>query len=110
MLKVKRLNKHKKIAKRIRGTAEQPRLAVFRSTQHIYAQIIDDSASKTLAAESDLKLKGTKKERAAMVGENLAKKAIALKVKKVVFDRGGVLYHGRVQSLADGARKGGLEF
>ncbi len=83
---------------------------MFRSTQHIYAQIIDDSKNKTLVSSSDVKLKGTKKEKAVLVGEDLAKKAAKLKIKKIVFDRGGFKYHGRISSLAEGARKGGLEF
>ncbi len=93
------------------GTKEQPRLAVFRSSQHIYAQIVDDSIGKTLAAESDLKMdKLPKNQKAAEVGKRLAEKALKLKIKKVVFDRGGFLYHGRVAELGKGARKGGLEF
>ncbi len=111
MLKTKRQLRHKKVRKNIRGTQERPRLAVFKSAQHIYAQIIDDVKGVTIAAESDLKLdKGTKTEKAIMVGENLAKKAIKAKVAKVVFDRGGFKYHGRIVALATGARKGGLEF
>lgn len=111
MYKNKRLQRHTKVRKKIAGTSDQPRVAVFRSTQHIYAQIIDDSAHKTLVSESDLKVKtGNKSERAGAVGENLAKKALAQKITKVVFDRGGFLYHGRVKALAEGLRKGGLEF
>ena len=110
MLKEKRQRKHKTITKRIPADTERLRLSVHRSTQHIYARIIDDRQSKTLAFESDLKLKGTKTEKAAMVGENLAKKALGLKITKVNFDRGGFLYHGRIKALAEGARKGGLEF
>lgn len=93
------------------GNKNRPRLAVFRSSQHIYAQIINDSEGKTLVSESDLALKeGAKKTRAQTVGENLAKKAIKKNIKLVVFDRGGFKYHGRVAALAEGARKGGLEF
>jgi large subunit ribosomal protein L18 len=111
MKKQIRLAKHKRVRKNILGTSDKPRLAVFRSLQHIYAQIIDDSKGLTLVAESDMTIKtGTKKEKATLVGENLAKKAASKKIKQVVFDRGGFLYHGRVQSLAEGARKGGLEF
>ena len=90
---------------------DRPRVAVFKSGQHIYAQIIDDKAGKTLVSESDLKVKeGTKKERATKVGEILAGKAAKAKITKVVFDRGGFAYHGRVASLAEGLRKGGLQF
>lgn len=86
-------------------------MAVFRSSQHIYAQLIDDTKSVTLAAASDLNVKsGPKRERAEVVGGEIAKKAIQKKIKSVVFDRGGFRYHGRIAALADGARKGGLEF
>ncbi|MBI2021565.1 50S ribosomal protein L18 [Candidatus Daviesbacteria bacterium] len=111
MYKVSRQNRHKKIRKKIFGTKDRPRLSVFRSGQHIYAQIIDDSQGKTLVAESDLKInEGSKKVKASQVGENLAKKAVKGKIKKVVFDRGGYPYQGRLIALAEGARKGGLEF
>jgi len=90
---------------------ERPRVAVFRSGQHIYAQIIDDNQGKTLVAQSDLKTtEGTKKEKAMKVGELLAGKALKAKITKVVFDRGGFAYHGRVASLAEGLRKGGIQF
>lgn len=90
---------------------DRPRVAVFKSAAHIYAQIIDDKAGKTLASESDLKVKeGTKTEKAMKVGENLAQKAVKAKITKIVFDRGGFNYHGRVASLAEGLRKGGLQF
>lgn len=95
------------------GTADQPRLSVFRSNRAISAQLIDDVAGKTLAAASSLELGKTKKaksEAASLVGEAIAKKAIAAKIKKAIFDRGSYAYHGRVKALADGARKGGLEF
>ena len=108
MLRVKR---HSKIRKRVVGTSERPRLSVFRSTKHIYAQIVDDKAGKTIISESDLKLsKVVKKEKAYTVGKELAGKAMKKKIKKVVFDRGGFLYHGRVAELARGAREGGLIF
>ncbi len=111
MLKVKRQLKHKRVRKTVTGTSDRPRLAVFKSMQHIYAQIIDDSSGKTLAAQSDLKITtGTKKERALTVGENIAKVAVKEKIKMVVFDRGGFKYHGRIAALAEGARKGGLQF
>lgn len=111
MKKINRLAKHKRIRKNIFGSMDKPRLTVFKSSQHIYAQLIDDSQNKTLMAESDLALKsGSKKEKAQIVGENLAKKALKKSIKQVVFDRGGFIYHGRIAALADGARKGGLEF
>jgi large subunit ribosomal protein L18 len=110
-----RAKKHYRIRKNIFGTAECPRLAVFRSAKHIYAQIIDDNKGVTLAAAStlDASLKGTyggNKEVAKQVGLLLAQKAKDNNITKVVFDRGGLLYHGRIAALADGAREGGLEF
>jgi large subunit ribosomal protein L18 len=111
MYKHKRLQRHKKVRKNVVGSSERPRLSVFRSHQHIYAQIIDDTKGLTLVSESDFLVKsGTKKDKAQTVGENIAKKALQKKIKQVVFDRGGFIYHGRVQALAEGARKGGLEF
>jgi large subunit ribosomal protein L18 len=99
------------------GTAERPRLNVFRSLKHIYAQVIDDDQGETLVAASTLdpelrkKLKGlTKSEQAKLVGELVAGRALAQGVKRVVFDRGGYKYHGRVKALAEGSREGGLEF
>ena len=111
--------KRNKIKKRIRkivfGTKDQPRLTVFRSNKEIYAQIIDDSSSKTIASASskdkDLKLKTSNKtEISKIVGDSIGKKAIKAGIKKVSFDRNGYLYHGRVKSLADGAREAGLNF
>ena len=101
-----------RIRKRVSGTAERPRLTVFRSNKQIYAQVIDDTVGKTLAAASSLKLdiKAPKKEIAAKVGEMIAKKAQEAGVVSVVFDRNGYLYHGRVKELADAARNGGLKF
>ena len=107
-----------RIMKKVRGTPEQPRLTVYRSLHHLYAQIIDDVNSRTLVAASSLskemkdQLKSLKgqKEIAKRVGMAVAKKAVAQKLKRVVFDRNGYLYHGVVKSLADGAREGGLEF
>ena len=104
---------HRRIRKRMSGTPARPRLAVFRSQSHIYAQVIDDDAGRTLAAASTLALggsSGTKSERAAEVGKLLATAAKSAGVDTCVFDRGGYLYHGRVKALADGAREGGLEF
>ena len=97
---------------KISGTAERPRLTVFRSNKQIYAQVIDDTVGKTLAVASSLKLdiKAPKKEIAAKVGEMIAKKAQEAGVVSVVFDRNGYLYHGRVKELADAARNGGLKF
>lgn len=107
-----REKRHLRVRKYISGTADKPRLAVFRSAKHIYAQIIDDKAGKTLAFESDLKLgkKSAKSDTAFEVGKSLAEKAVKKGVKVVVFDRGGFLYHGRVEKLANGAREGGLKF
>lgn len=110
-----RAKKHYRIRKNINGTAECPRLAVFRSAKHIYAQIIDDNEGVTLVAAStlDASLKdayGGNCEAAKNVGKLLAEKAMEKGIKQVVFDRGGLLYHGRVAALADGAREGGLEF
>ncbi|MBI2337987.1 50S ribosomal protein L18 [Candidatus Daviesbacteria bacterium] len=106
-----RIKRHKKIRKKIMGTKDRPRLAVFRSSRHIYAQIIDDSTGKTLVSESDFKMeKLPKSQKAAQVGKKMAEKALKLKIKKVVFDRGGFLYHGRIAEFSKGAREGGLEF
>lgn len=111
MYKVLRLRKHKKIRNKITGTQDKPRLAVFRSGKHIYAQIVNDNTGKTLVWASDLKMTKEKKAgKAYAVGKELAEKALKLKIKRVAFDRGGFLYHGRVESLAKGAREGGLEF
>lgn len=111
MLKQLRISKHKRARRKIFGQPERPRIAVFKSSQHIYAQVIDDLNGKTLVSGSDLKVKaGTKKERALKVGETLAQKAVKAKITKVVFDRGGFAYHGRIVALAEGLRKGGLDF
>ena len=103
-----------KIRRRIRaaisGTSEQPRLAIFRSNNEIYAQVIDDLRGETLAAASSKGATGTKVEQAVVVGKKIAEKAIAAGISSVVFDRGGYLYHGRIKALADGAREGGLKF
>ncbi len=128
-----RYSRHKRVRAKIFGTARVPRLCVFRSSKHIYVQVIDDEKSKTLAQASDFELKNTsnrndrhnlkqeKKEGtpkpltgkvavAYKVGKLIAEKALQKKIKKVVFDRGGYKYHGRVKALAEGARKGGLKF
>lgn len=112
--KEKRIRRHKKIRMDIRGTQDRPRLLVFRSNQHIYAQLIDDDKAKILinVADKDLKIKkGEKKSDIAKeVGKTIAQKALEAKIETVVFDRGGNLYHGRVKALAEGAREGGLKF
>ncbi|MEX0683339.1 MAG: 50S ribosomal protein L18 [Dehalococcoidia bacterium] len=111
-----RLRRHARVRERISGTPERPRLDVFRSVNHIYAQIIDDSIGHTLVAasdiEKDLSKNGNKKktEVATVVGEALAKRAKEKGIKAVIFDRGGFRYHGRVKALAEAARKGGLTF
>lgn len=107
-----RIRRKKHIRKIVRGTAERPRLTVFRSAKHIYAQVIDDDAGTTLAAASTLKVDGHggNKDAAKSVGAEVAKKALAANIEQVVFDRNGYLYHGRVAALADGAREAGLKF
>jgi large subunit ribosomal protein L18 len=107
-----RLRRHTRVRRRVVGTAERPRLAVFRSNRHIYAQLIDDAAGRTLAAAGSLALpgEGDKKQAARRVGSELARLAKASGVTSVVFDRGGYQYHGRVRALADAAREGGLDF
>jgi len=112
-----RTARHRRVRNKISGTSERPRLNVFRSTSHIYAQVIDDIKGVTIAsastAEKDVasKISGkTKKEAAKIVGEIVGKRAIQKKVTEVVFDRGGYLYTGRVAELADGARQAGLKF
>lgn len=108
-----RRRRHRRVRRKISGTAERPRLAVFRSNRGIFAQLIDDESGRTLASASWLALKGfkgTKTDQAAEVGALLASAAKGAGVSEAVFDRGGFLYHGRVKALADGARKGGLRF
>ena len=107
-----RVARHDRLRKKVTGTSERPRLAVFRSLKHISAQVIDDSTGMTLAAASshEKDMPTGNAEGAKKVGEELAKRAQAKGVKSVVFDRGGFRYHGRVASLAEGARKAGLEF
>lgn len=127
----KRFRRHKRLRGKVFGTAKRPRLCVFRSNKHIYAQIINDQKKGTLAAASDLELKSKSKKKissatpqknksaggrkgkiaqAYRVGELVARKAIKENIKEVVFDRGGYKYHGRVKALAEGAREGGLKF
>ena len=123
-----RVARHKRVRAKIKGTADRPRLSVFRSNQHIWTQLIDDTDGKTLVAVNDLNLKiGTKKSKikaksenkevggfkiniAEKVGELVAEKALKKKIFQVVFDRGGYKYHGVIKAVADGARKGGLKF
>ncbi|MEK7636998.1 MAG: 50S ribosomal protein L18 [Patescibacteria group bacterium] len=107
-----RIRRHRRVRARISGTADRPRLAVFRSHAHIEAQLIDDVAGHTLVSATDrpLNAKATKTERAAAVGTELAAKARTQKITTVVFDRGGYQYHGRVKALAEAARAGGLIF
>ena len=119
---IKKMNKnadrrirHERVRKKVFGTSVKPRLCVYRSTNYIYAQIIDDVNGNTLCASSSLALKATvenmtKKEAATQVGKDIATKALALGLSEVVFDRGGYIYTGRVAALADGAREAGLKF
>ncbi len=111
-----RKRRQRRIRRKISGTAQRPRLNVFRSLDHIYAQVIDDVAGHTLVAASTVdkdlaaQLDGKKKrEQATLVGKTVAQRALAAGIEEVVFDRGGYLYHGRVKALADGAREGGLK-
>jgi len=119
--KEKRYRRHKHVRAKIKGNSKVPRLCVFRSNKHVYAQIIDDEKGHIFVSASDLELKNKKNSRvpkelkakvavAYMVGQLVAQKANEKKIKKVVFDRGGYKYHGRVKALAEGARSGGLDF
>ena len=113
--KRKRLRNKARTRKKIQGTAERPRLAVFKSARHIYAQLVDDEAGRTLAAACSLQMdKKTpvqnRSRQAEWVGESMAKKALEKKIETVTFDRGGFIYHGRLKALAEGARKAGLKF
>lgn len=109
-----RIRRHERVRKNISGTAQRPRLNVYRSLNHIYAQVIDDEKGVTLVAASsmdkDFEGYGGNVEAAKKVGAKVAEKALAAGIKQVVFDRGGYVYHGRVAALAEGAREGGLEF
>jgi large subunit ribosomal protein L18 len=113
----KRAKRKGTIRKRINGTAERPRLSVFRSAKHVYAQAIDDVTGRVLAAASDTEEKlasavsgKPKKDRARAIGKAIGEKLVALKVTAVVFDRNGFIYHGRIKEIADGAREAGLQF
>ena len=115
--RVARLRRHRRVRKHVVGTPERPRLNVFRSLRHIYAQVIDDSRERTLVSASTMdqevkaQLQGlSKTEQARVVGKVLAERALSQGIEQVVFDRGGYQYHGRVKALADAARKGGLDF
>jgi large subunit ribosomal protein L18 len=108
-----RLRRHRRVRGKVSGTAERPRLAVFRSNRGVFAQLVDDEAGRTLASASWLDVrsfKGTKTDQATEVGKALAAAARDAGITSCVFDRGGYLYHGRVKALAEGAREGGLEF
>lgn len=112
---IRRIRIKKRIRGKISGNATRPRLSIFRSNSEIYAQLVDDSTGKTLITISSLgkensSLKGSKSEKAKMIGAAIAKKAVAQGINEVVFDRNGFLYHGRVKALADGARENGLKF
>ncbi len=114
--KKERLKRKQRIKYKIRGTAERPRLCVYKSLNHIYAQIVDDENGVTLVSASTLdvdlrdKVKGSNVKSAIVVGESIAKKALEKGIDKVVFDRNGYIYHGKVKALADSARKAGLKF
>ena len=113
-----RSRRRQRVRKKIRGSAEKPRLTVFRSAKHIYAQLIDDGSARTILESSSLSKdmraglgsRGGNKEGAAIIGKSIAEKALDKGIKKVVFDRNGFLYHGRVKALAEAAREAGLEF
>jgi len=109
---VARLTKKIRIRKTVNGTVERPRLCVFRSAKHIYAQVVNDSSNKVILTVSSLKVSEKKsgKEQATQVGKEVAKAALAKGIKNIVFDRNGFVYHGRIKALADGAREGGLNF
>jgi large subunit ribosomal protein L18 len=107
----RRFKRHLRVRNKISGTPERPRLVVFRSLKHIYAQLVDDTAQRTLATVSDLGIEqGKKGERASEVGKLIAERAKSAGITRVVFDRAGYRYHGRIKAVADGAREGGLEF
>ena len=105
-----RQRRHLRVRKKVTGTEERPRLVVFRSLKHIYAQLVDDATQRTILTVTDSGLEGKPTEKSVEVGKRLAAKAKDAGVKRVVFDRAGYKYHGRVKGVADGAREGGLEF
>ncbi len=105
-----RLKNKVRIRKKVKGTAERPRFSVFRSSKHIYAQLVDDETGTTLVSASSQGSKSNSREVAKKVGEEIAKKAMAKDISAVVFDRSGYIYHGKIKSLADGARETGLKF
>ncbi|MDP3762986.1 MAG: 50S ribosomal protein L18 [bacterium] len=110
-MKSKRIARHKRIRAKIKGTKARPRLSVFRSSKHLFLQLVDDAGSRTLFGVSDASLKkGTKTERARLFGRQVAKNILELKVASVVFDRGGYKYQGRVKALAEALREGGVKF
>ncbi|HYV96087.1 MAG TPA: 50S ribosomal protein L18 [Gemmatimonadaceae bacterium] len=106
----RRARRHNRVRAKVAGTQERPRLVVYRSLKHIYAQIIDDDAQRTLLTVTDKAIEGKKVEKSAAVGKLIAERAKAAGITRVVFDRAGYRYHGRVKAVADGAREGGLEF
>lgn len=115
--RARRVRRHLRVRKRVHGTPERPRLSVYRSLMHIYAQVVDDESGCTLAAASDLDSDvreqrdgKAKTDLAKLVGQSIGRRALAVGVTRVVFDRGGFMYHGRVQALADSAREAGLQF
>lgn len=105
-----RARRHLRVRKTVAGTPERPRLVVFRSLKHITAQIVDDSTGRTMMTVTSTSMEGKKSDKSVQVGKLIAEKAKAAGVSKVVFDRAGYKYHGRVKAVADGAREGGLEF
>jgi large subunit ribosomal protein L18 len=105
-----RTRRHIRVRAKVKGTPERPRLVVFRSDKHIYAQLVNDTTQRTIVTVSDQGFTGKKSEKSVAVGKRIAEKAKAAGISKVVFDRAGYQYHGRVKAVADGAREGGLEF
>ncbi len=105
-----RTRRHIRVRAKVKGTVERPRLVVFRSDKHIYAQLVNDTTQRTIVTVSDQGFSGKKSEKSVAVGKKIAEKAKAAGISKVVFDRAGYQYHGRVKAVADGAREGGLEF
>jgi large subunit ribosomal protein L18 len=106
----RRVRRHLRVRKKVAGTQERPRLVVYRSLKHIYAQLVDDVTQRTLMTVTDSGLEGKKSARSAEVGKRIAARAKEAGITQVVFDRAGYKYHGRVKAVADGAREGGLEF